>query len=82
MDYYLFICRSVTYAQRTMKALKDVGIRAQMQRAPRDLTQRGCAYAVQVAPRFFDRARERLLQQGLVPSGIFARSGEEYIEVS
>ena len=49
MEHYLIIARSVTYAQRMQRALARSGIRSRIFRAPRDLTDRGCAYAVQIA---------------------------------
>ena len=51
MEHYLIIARSVTYAQRMQRALARSGIRCRIFRAPRDLTDRGCAYAVQIADR-------------------------------
>mgnify|MGYP000645688303 CR=1 FL=1 len=43
MEHYLIIARSVTYAQRMQRALGQAGIRSQIYRAPRDLTDMGCA---------------------------------------
>ena len=44
MDYYLILARSVTYAQRMQRALERTGIHCQIARAPRDMTDLGCAY--------------------------------------
>ena len=49
MDYYLILTRSVTYAQRMQLALARAGLRCQIFRAPRELTDLGCAYAVRLA---------------------------------
>ena len=49
MDHYLIIARSVTDAQRLQRVLARAGIRCQIFRAPRELTELGCAYAVRVA---------------------------------
>lgn len=43
MEYDLILARSVTYAQRMQRALNRAGIRSQLFRAPRDLTDLGCA---------------------------------------
>ena len=43
MDDYLILARSVTYAQRMQKTLSRAGVRNQIYRAPRDLTDLGCA---------------------------------------
>jgi hypothetical protein len=48
VEHYLIIARSVTHAQRMERALERAGIRAQLFRAPMELTNRGCAYAVQI----------------------------------
>lgn len=41
MEYDLILARSVTYAQRMQRALNRAGIRSQLFRAPRDLTDLG-----------------------------------------
>lgn len=41
MEYYLILARSVTYAQRMQRTLGRTGIRSQIFRAPRDLTDLG-----------------------------------------
>ena len=41
MDYYLILARSVTYAQRMQFALERAGLRCQIFRAPRELTDLG-----------------------------------------
>lgn len=45
MEYDLILARSVTYAQRMQSVLNRIGIRSQIFRAPRDLTDLGCAYS-------------------------------------
>ena len=41
MEYDLILARSVTYAQRMQSVLNRIGIRSQIFRAPRDLTDLG-----------------------------------------
>ena len=48
MEHYLILARSVTYAQRMQKALARTGIRCRIFRAPGEVTELGCAYAVRV----------------------------------
>lgn len=43
MLYYLIVCRSLTYAQRTAAALERAGITAHILRSPRALRGRGAA---------------------------------------
>ena len=49
MNEILFIARSVTHAQRMVRALEQCGIRSFLFRTPAGLTGGGCSYAVKVA---------------------------------
>ena len=46
MLYYLIICRSLTYAQRTAAALGRAGITAHIFRTPRQIAGEGCSHCV------------------------------------
>ena len=50
MNEILFIARSVTHAQRMVRALEQCGIRSVLFRAPAGLTGGGCSYAVAGGP--------------------------------
>ena len=71
MEYDLILARSVTYAQRMQRALNRAGIRSQLFRAPRDLTDLGCAYAVQIQAADLSRALTALHRASLDPVQIF-----------
>ena len=71
MEHYLIIARSVTYAQRMQRALARSGIRCRIFRAPRDLTDLGCAYAVQIQAADLSRALTALHRASLDPVQIF-----------
>lgn len=43
MLYYLIVCRSLTYAQRTAAALERAGITARILRSPKSVAGRGAA---------------------------------------
>ena len=45
MIYYLIVCRSLTYAQRTAAVLERAGITARILRAPKSIAGEGCSYA-------------------------------------
>jgi NADH/NAD ratio-sensing transcriptional regulator Rex len=47
--FYLLICRSLTYAQRTAKALERAGIRAIVMRTPHSISTDGCSYCVRIS---------------------------------
>ena len=77
MEYDLIIARSVTFAQRMQKALEQSGIRCRIFRAPRDLTDLGCAYAVQIPRAEITHAWSVLCRAGLDPVQIVGSQGRE-----
>ena len=81
MEHYLIIARSVTYAQRMQRALARSGIRCRIFRAPRDLTDRGCAYAVEIAQSDLAAALPVLHGEELDPVQIFLTQRGAFREV-
>jgi len=71
MPYYLIICRSLTYAQRTAFVLERVGITASIQRAPKSIAEEGCSHAVRVAQRHLARALTALARADMTPMRIY-----------
>ena len=83
MLYYLIVCRSLTYAQRTASALERTGISAHILRAPKAVSARGCSHAVKVSQRSLSRALVVLNRVGLAPEKIYLTEGDgSYREVS
>ena len=82
MDNYLLLARSVTYAQRMHKVLDRAGIRCQIFRAPRTLTDMGCAYAVYVAGEDLTAVMNVLHRSSLTPVKLFFNHQGTYQEVS
>ena len=81
VDHYLLLARSVTYAQRMQKVLDRAGIRCRIFRAPRTLTDMGCAYAVYVAVEDMTTAFDILRRSSLAPVKIFFNQQGMYREV-
>lgn len=81
MDYYLILARSVTYAQRMQLALERAGLRCQIFRAPRELTDLGCAYAVRLAAADLADALTVLHREALDPVQIFLNQRGVFREV-
>ena len=81
MESYLIIARSVTYAQRMQRALARAGIRSQIFRAPRELTELGCAYAVQISVPDLPAALTAIHRERLDPVQIFLNQRGLYREV-
>ena len=82
VEYYLIIARSVTYAQRMQKARGRAGIRCQIFRAPRELTELGCAYSVQLAASDLTAALQIIRRERLDPVQIFLFQRGFYREVT
>lgn len=83
MVYYLIVCRSLTYAQRTEAALERAGITAKILRSPRSVTEEGCSHSVRVSERKLSDALLVLNRAGLPPRKIFvADSSGGYREIS
>lgn len=81
MEHYLILARSVTYAQRMQRALIGTGIRCQMFRAPRELSESGCAYAIKVNGTELKAALGAVYTAGLGPVRIFLYQRGAYQEV-
>ena len=81
MDYYLIIARSVTFAQRMQRALTREGLRCQIFRAPRELTEMGCAYALRISVSDLIPALTVLHRASLNPVQIFLYQKGLYQEV-
>ena len=81
MAYYLILARSVTYAQRMQRVLDRAGISSRIFRAPRDLTDLGCAYTLKVAVKDLRQALTALHREGLNPIQIFLFQRGLYQEV-
>ena len=71
MLYYLIICRSLTYAQRTAAILERGGITARILRAPRGLVEEGCSHAVKVSERNLSLALNVLAGADMSPKRVF-----------
>lgn len=70
---YLFMFRSLTYAQRSARLLERSGITGTVTRMPRSAGTRGCAYGVLISPGSRERAQEVLSAGGLSPERIYIR---------
>ena len=59
LDYWITF-RSVTFAQRAQRVVEGAGIRTHLARAPKRLSERGCAYALLVGAQDAARAVQEL----------------------
>lgn len=82
MVYYLIVCRSLTYAQRTAAVLERAGITAHILRSPKVIDREGCSHSVKVSERNLANALLVLGRVGLTPKRIYIISGDgSYKEV-
>jgi hypothetical protein len=75
-SYYYIICRSLTYAQRTQRVLRESGIQGAVLRAPKEISVTGCSYCVRIAAKKLAPALEQLNQAGLSPLKVYAGDPE------
>ena len=76
MVYYLIVCRSLTYAQRTARVLERAGISGYIMRAPKLISGEGCSHCVKVAERWLAPALKVLNREGLGPKRVFLQNEE------
>lgn len=81
MDHYFFTARSVTHAQQMARALELAGIGAKMRRAGAGLSDRGCAYVLEISAKSYLRARRQLMEKRLRPVRMFVQEGGTLREV-
>lgn len=81
MNQVLFTARSVTRAQRMAAILSRRGLRCGVFRAPTQLSQHGCTYAVRLERTHISVALELLSAEGLSPLGIYEKTDTGYREV-
>ncbi len=83
MLYYLIMCRSLTYAQRTATVLERAGILARTLRSPKRISSDGCGYSVKIAKRDLEVGLEILHRAGLQPKQVFAAMSDGgYMEMT
>lgn len=82
MEYYLFVARSVTHAQRMARALSDAGISSRIRRAGADISARGCGYTLELSARSAHRAAEVCRAANVMPTRILRVAGGSKQEVA
>lgn len=83
MLYYLIVCRSLTYAQRTAAALERAGITTRILRSPKSIAGEGCSHSVKISQRNLPDSLRILQRAGLTPKRIYITAGDgSYQEVA
>lgn len=68
---YIFMCRSLTYAQSAARILERNAVTAAIRKAPSGISTGGCSYSVSVSPRKAVQAAAVLRREGLLQGKIF-----------
>ncbi len=81
MPQYWISFRSLTHAQRAVRALERSGLTAVVARLPQGVSPKGCGYAIIISRRI--REALRLLGEAGIPNGLVFEKTErgEYREV-
>ncbi len=80
MRRFFVTFRSVTYAQRGERLLRQAGLGVSLQRTPRQMEERGCGYSLGIQEQEVDQAL-RLLRQAQVPfRKVYLREGDGNLE--
>ena len=83
MLYYLIVCHSLTYAQRTAAALERAGVTARVVRSPKSISGEGCSHSARIRQRDLPDALRVLQRAGLSPKRIYITAGNgSYEEVA
>ena len=70
---YIFMCRSLTYAQSAARLLEKNAVSASVRKAPAGLSAAGCSYSVSVSYSRGPAAAAVLRREGLLQGKIFLR---------
>ena len=71
MKEWLVTFRSVTFAQRGERAIREKGIQCALQRTPKVISQRGCGYCLRLRDRDALRAVGILQQERLTYEKVY-----------
>lgn len=76
MVYYLFICRSLTYAQRTARVLERAGMTGHVMRTPKLISKEGCNYCVKISEQKLADALKLLQREGMTPKQVYLQNAD------
>ena len=80
MSGYYITFRSITFAQRGERMLRQSGVGCSLQRTPKWMEERGCGYCLRVRPADAMTAAQHLREAGLHYSRAYAVREDGSIE--
>ena len=81
MNDNIFVCRSITHAQRMSAAVRRAGINNWISRVPAGLVKSGCGYAVHIRSNDLSQGLQAMQREGIRPVRIFTMGENGYQEV-
>ena len=76
MIYYLILCRSLTYAQRTARLLERAGINGHIMRVPKAVAKEGCGYCVRIPEPKLTETLKLLKREDMAPRQVYMQSDD------
>lgn len=80
MNDWLITFRSVTFAQRGERILRETGINTTLKRTPRNLSDRGCGYCLHLKSRDALKAVESLREKQVPFGKLYAQNDQGKME--
>lgn len=80
MKTYFITFRSITFAQRGERLLRQGGVDCVLQRTPKWMEQRGCGYCLRIRPGDALHALELLKRGNAIYSKLFAQTDTGRVE--
>ena len=80
MSYYYITFRSVTFAQRGERVLREGKIRCTLQRTPRWMEEQGCGYCLRLWTKELAPAAELLARGGVPLRKIYVQKDQGQLE--
>ena len=80
MKTYYITFRSITFAQRGERLLRQGGVDCMLQRTPKWMEQRGCGYCLRVRPNDALRAVDLLRRGNALYSKLYAQTDTGKVE--
>ena len=77
---WLITFRSITYAQRAQFVLRSAMMDSRLQRTPKELSGKGCGYALRLREPDGIAAAQLLRQKGVPFNKLFFRTGDGKME--
>lgn len=80
MKSYYITFRSVTFAQRGERLLKEASVRCSLRRTPRWMEEQGCGYCLRLWTKELTPAAELLVREGVPFRKLYVQKAQGQLE--